>query len=195
MAVQGCYPPRYRLPGKAHLSTGGEGLMIGDRPRRTVAGALDGLRGYAWGVNGLAFSFPAQRTAQEVLGRNAFEYQARITDEAEARVVRRLAEEHATPGATGLQRGQPCVDEGLAHPFALQGRQHGQRTEPVPVGGTIGDCDPREGDVTGERPIPLCDQRDRQRAGNAQVLDDELLGVTAVFVRCKCRSRQLENGL
>lgn len=44
MAVQGCYPPRYRLPGKAHLSTGGEGLMIGDRPRRTVAGALASVR-------------------------------------------------------------------------------------------------------------------------------------------------------
>ena len=148
------------LRGGLRRSGRAEGRVKGDQPRRCG---------------------PGEGEAEEVLGRHALEAQRRVGREIEAPVVGRVADQDAPAGTPGAEALEPRADEGGADAGALGVGSHRQRPEAVPADIVTVDRHRREGDVAEDAGAAgLGDEREGQRPGRAQPVDDRGLGAGGV---------------
>ena len=128
-----------------------------------------------------------KRQGEEVLLRNSFKGQAWIISETKPLVVLGGTHENTALCPSGLEPGQPFVDERFPDALPLVLGQHGDRTQAVPMRVAVGHRDGRERDVAHHVPTQLRHQRDAECPGGPQGIDDELFRVIAVRARLECR--------
>ena len=116
----------------------------------------------------------------EVPGGNAREHQAWLGAEAEACVVARLAEYHATRCAQRAQLPHRTGHEQRPHSAALAAGNDRHRAEAVPACRAIGDGDGGRGDVAHKPPLLFRDKRYGELAAAAERCNDVLLGAAGM---------------
>ncbi len=122
-----------------------------------------------------------QHAALEVSAGLAAIGQRGVADEAEASVIGGIAEHDAAFRAQRRKPVQTPADQCAADALALQLRCDGDRAEAVPAPGDPIDLHRREGGMADDASVVgHSQQRDRQRAGLAQRLDDAGLGAAGV---------------
>ena len=125
---------------------------------------------------------------------NAFEAQAGNISKAEFRVILRVSDQAAAPGAQGLQAGQAFPDQGCANSLTLEIRQHRDGPQPVPTRRAVRYTYRRKGNMPDHPAVHLGDERKGQGPRSPQSFDDVLLRVAADFKSLKGGGRHGSDG-
>jgi hypothetical protein len=123
--------------------------------------------------------FTGERQAHEVFGRDVLDGQRLAVAEAEAQVVGGVADEQAAVGAELAQGFDAGFDQARADALPLTVGGDGDRAEGEPVEVVSRRSGGREGDVTDDLASVFGNEREGQRAGVAQCVDDQVFGLMA----------------